>query len=183
MNQDQAGSEPVDQPRNDLQDNSADPTEVEAQRTRRLFALGLIAERAAAMELTLRAVVTSLIGSPRAAIITAGQPVTWLVDNAVAIVDRNEAVRGESLGDSSDVDAFRAALKRCGELYRERNDALHGAWIYGANEQLFSKFKKPLIQTRAVTVTDLDKIGTELEVATSALLAASSKIKGLFARN
>lgn len=91
----------------------------------RRYHLGAIAEASTGVEFTLRAMIASLLGSPRANVVAAGQSVTWLVENALAVIDANDDVGGPPLGDPQEVARFRAAIKLCGDLYTKRNHLIH----------------------------------------------------------
>ena len=153
--------------------------EDESARVRRLLALGQVTERAAALESTLRAIVGALIGTPRAVIVVSGQNVSWLVENALAIIKHNDQVRGPDLGAPEDVAEFAAAIKRCGELNKRRNDVLHAPWVADGVTQIISKYRQPLPIAIQTPLADLEQLRDGLAEAEIALLTASKKVRGI----
>ena len=148
------------------------------------YHLGAIAEASAALEGALRAIFASLLGSPRATVVAAGQSVTWLVDNALAIIDANDEVRGQSFGDPAKVARFRTAIKECGDLYKKRNQLIHGAWVEGGPVPLMraiSKWRKPWPVAVEVQMEEMERLADELNDAVGELLAASFEITGILA--
>jgi hypothetical protein len=145
--------------------------------------LGAIVEDSADMECALRAIFASLLGSPRATVVAAGQSVNWLAQNAVAVIDANDDVRGPSLGDAEKVARFRAAIKRCGDLYTKRNQLIHGTWVDGGPGlvQARSKWRKPWPFAVEVQVEEIEVLAQDLKAAVHELLAASFEIKGILA--
>ena len=163
---------------------SGDGPESDPEDERRLvlrYHLGAITEASAGVEYTLRAIVASLLGSPRANVVAAGQPVTWLVQNALAVIDANDDVRGPSLGDPQTVARFRAAVKECGDLYTKRNQLIHGAWLDGGPglTQVRSKWRKPWPSAVEVQVEEIEGLAQELNDAVNELLEASVEVKGI----
>jgi hypothetical protein len=165
---------------------SGDGSEIDSEDERRLvlrYHLGAITEASASVEYTLRAIVASLLGSPRATVVAAGQSVTWLVQNALAVIDANDDVRGPALGDPRKVARFRAAVKECGDLYAMRNQLIHGAWLDGGPglTQVRSKWRKPWPSAVEVQLEDIEGLARDLNDAVNELLEASFEIKGIVA--
>lgn len=159
-------------------------SEINAEDERRLvrrYHLGTIAEASAGLESMLRSVFAALLGSPRATVVAAGQSVTWLAENALAIIDANDEVRGPSLGDSEKVARFRAAIKQCGDLYKRRNQLIHGTWIDGGPGlmQVRSKWRKPWPFAVEVQVDEIEGLAQDLNAAVEELMAASFEVKGI----
>jgi len=156
------------------------PAEDELVMARR-YHLGAIVEASATMEMTLRAIFAALLGTPRAAVVAGGQPVRWLVDNCVAMIETNDEVRGPSLGDPEKVARFRAAIQRCGELYGKRNQLLHGAWLEGGPNfsQAISRWRKPRSIWVEVQMDELDGLCRELNDAVNELMASIYEVKGI----
>jgi len=166
-------------------DNEIDPEE-ESHLMRR-YHLGAVAEASATMESVLCGIFSSLLGSPRATVVAAGQSVTWLADNALAVVDANDSVRAPSLGEPENVARFRAAIAVCRDLYARRNRLIHGVWIEGLPDgrpglsQLRSKWRQPLPLAEEVKLEDIEKLASDLEAAVSELMRASFEVKGIIA--
>ncbi|MHB8328444.1 MAG: hypothetical protein ACYDD6_02245 [Acidimicrobiales bacterium] len=163
-----------------------DESEIDHEDERRLvrrYHLGAIAEASAGMESALRAIFASLLGSPRATVVAAGQSVNWLAQNAVAVIDANDDVRGPSLGDAEKVARFRAAIKRCDDLNTKRNQLIHGTWVDGGPGlmQARSKWRKPRPFAVEVQVEEIEGLAQDLDAAVGELLAASFEIKGIVA--
>lgn len=170
----------------DLTPEAGDGSDIDPDEERRVvrrYHLGAIAEASAHMESTLRAIFAALLGSPRATVVAAGQSVTWLAQNALAIIDTNDDVRGPSLGDPGKVARFRAAVKHCGDLYAKRNQLIHGAWFDGASTptQSISKWRKPFLVAVEVPMEEIEGLAQELEGAVAELVEASFEVKGIIA--
>jgi len=168
---------------NELEDGGESENNADDEiRLMRRYHLGAIAEESAGLESLLRGVFASLLGSPRATVVAAGQSVTWLADNALAIIDTNDEVRGPSLGDPEKVARFRAAIKQCGDLYK-RSQLIHGAWFDGdaALTQLRSKWRQPLAFAVEVQVEEIEGLAEELNKASGELMAAIFEVKGILA--
>jgi hypothetical protein len=60
----------------------------EAARFIRRYHLGAVAEGSAHLESVLRSIFSSLLGSPRASVVAAGQSVSWLAESALAVRGR-----------------------------------------------------------------------------------------------
>lgn len=86
----------------------------------RLQALGLIVERSATVESTLRSAFCSLVGSKYAAIVAGGQPVVWLIEQCKALADANLEM------DAKQRDDIKAALDLCRAANERRNSLVHG---------------------------------------------------------
>ena len=160
--------------------------EEEARFVRR-YHLGAVAEASAKMESVLRAIFSALLGSPRANVVAAGQSVTWLIDNALAVIDANDEVRAPSLGEPDNVARFRAAIATCGDLNTRRNRLIHGAWVEGlpdgrpGQSVLNSKWRQPWPFAVEVSLDDIENLAGELEVAVSELTTAIFDVKGIIA--
>jgi hypothetical protein len=146
----------------------------------RLIALGQIAENAASMELALRQLVAALLGSPRALVVTGEQTVSWLVDNAIAVLKRNDEIGGQSLGEPTDVKAFEQAIQRCRALNELRNRAMHGAWADNTEQQVISRRHNPHMISIETPVAELQQLATNLSRAHVELMQRSMKISGLW---
>lgn len=149
-----------------------------AERDARLLALGRIADKAALMESVVRSYVGALIGGPRATVVVAGQTMTWLIETALAIIKHNDAIQAPELGSTHDVERFVRSLKRSGELYRKRNDALHGVW---AEEgiQFVSRYRQPNLIYNPLNLADLQQLGADLGTAVASLMNSGNRINGL----
>lgn len=148
------------------------------QRHARLLALGRIADQAALVESVVRSFVGALIGGPRALVVVGGQSMTWLVETALAIIKNNDEVRAPSLGDPANVEAFVRSLKRASELYRLRNDALHGVW---AEEgfQFLSKYRQPHPIYNPSNIESLNKLADDLGTAAASVIHWGTRVDGL----
>jgi hypothetical protein len=169
---------------NELEDGGESENNADDEiRLMRRYHLGAIAEESAGLESLLRGVFASLLGSPRATVVAAGQNMTWLTINALAIIDTNDEVRGPSLGDPEKVARFRAAIKQCGDLYKRRNQLIHGAWFDGdaALTQLRSKWRQPQAFAVEVQVGEIEGLAEEFNKASGELMAAIFEVKGILA--
>jgi len=160
--------------------------EEEARFTRR-YHLGAVAEASAHLESVLRAIFSSLLGSPRANVVAAGQSASWLIDNALAVIDANDVVRGPSLGEPDNVARFRAAIARCRDLNTRRNRLIHGAWVDGlpdgrpGQSVLHSKWRQPWPFAEEVSLDDIEKLAGDLATAVDDLMTAIFDVKGIIA--
>ena len=160
--------------------------EEEARFVRR-YHLGAVAEASAKMETVLRSIFSSLLGSPRANIVAAGQSVSWLIENALAIIDANDEVRGPSLGEPDNVARFRAAIANCRDLNTRRNRLIHGAWVEGlpdgrpGQSVMHSKWRQPWPFAVEVSLDDIENLAGDLEAAASELMTAIFNVKGIIA--
>ncbi len=156
-------------------------------RLMRRYHLGAVAEASANMESVLRAIFSSLLGTPRATVVAAGQNVTWLADNALAVVDANDAVRAPSLGEPENVARFRAAISTCRDLNLRRNRLIHGVWIEGLPDGgpglslLRSRWRQPWPFAEEVKLEEIEKLASDLEAAVGELMEASFNVKGIIA--
>jgi hypothetical protein len=161
-------------------------SEDEARLMRR-YHLGAVAEASATMESVLRAIFSSLLGSPRATVVAAGQNVNWLAENAIAVVDANDAVRAPSLGEPEGVARFRTAIATCKDLNARRNRLIHGVWVEGLPDgrpglsQLRSKWRQPWPVAEEVKLEDIEALASDLEAAVTELIKASLEVKGIIA--
>jgi len=159
----------------------------DAARFIRRYHLGAVAEGSAHLESVLRSIFSSLLGSPRASVVAAGQSVSWLAESALAVIDTNDKVRGPSLGDPANVARFRAAVVRCADLNARRNRLLHGAWVEGlpdgrpGQSQLRSKWRQPLPVAEEVRLEDIERLADDLASAVEELLNSSLDVKGIWA--
>ncbi len=139
------------------------------------------------MEMLLRSIFAALLGSPRANVVAAGQGVKWLAENAIAIIDANDEVRGPPLGDPNKVARFRAAVVRCGELYGQRSRLIHGTWVEGLPDGrpglsvVRSKWRQPWPSAEKVKPDEIEKLAEDLATAQEELLAASIEVNGILA--
>jgi len=169
------------------EDNDENFSEEDAARFMRRYHLGAVAEASATMESVLRGIFSSLLGSPRATVVAAGQNVTWLANNALAVVDANDAVRAPSLGEPENVARFRASIVMCRDLYAQRNRLIHGVWVDWLPDgrpglsQLRSKWRQPWPLAEEVDLEDVEKLSSDLEAAVSELIKASFEVKGIIA--
>lgn len=159
----------------------------EAARLIRRYHLGAVAEGSAHLELVLRSIFSSLLGSPRASVVAAGQSVSWLAKNALAVIDNNDKVRGPSLGDPENVARFRKAIARCADVNARRNRLLHGAWVEGLPDgrpglsQLRSKWHQPLLVAEELWLEDIERLADDLAGAVDELLNSSLHVQGILA--
>jgi hypothetical protein len=176
----------TDAPHPPASDDDEVSPEEEARLMRR-YHLGAVAEAFANMESVLRAIFSSLVGSPRANIVAAGQSVSWLADKALAIIDANDEVRAPSLGDPENVARFRAAIASCRDLDAKRNRLIHGAWVDGLPDGrpglslLRSKWRQPWPSAEEVRLQDIEGLADDLAAAVSQLVTASFEVKGIIA--
>ena len=133
--------------------------------------LGQVVYNSAAMEWILRDAFCSLVGSKFAAIVAAGQSVTWLIEQCRALTDAHREMPQTSR------EAIKAALDHCASANAKRNDLVHGmktgvAVADGSFATLRSRSRKyrPTIQNW--TPASLHETTFELASATSELLAA-----------
>lgn len=146
----------------------------------RRYRLGLVVEASAHMETVLRTFFGALLGTPRANVIAAGQSVSWLVANTLAMIDNNDKVRAPSLGDPDDVARFRAAIAKCGELNTRRNGLIHGAWVDGlpdgrpGTSQLHSKRRQPWPSAKEVRLEDIEQLADDVFSAVGELVEAAN---------
>ncbi len=153
----------------------------------RRYHLGAVAEESAHMESLLRSIFSALLGSPRANVVAAGQSVTWLIENSLAVIDANDKVRGPSLGESDNVARFRSAIAGCKDLNTRRNHLIHGAWVDGlpdgrpGHSLLRSKLRQPWPFAEEVSSNDIEKLARDLASAVSELMKAIFEVKGIIA--
>ncbi|MGA2295149.1 MAG: hypothetical protein ABSG24_07980 [Acidimicrobiales bacterium] len=168
-------------------DNEEEMNLEDEARLARRYHLGAVAEASAIMESVLRAIFSSLLGSPRANVVAAGQPVSWLIDNALAVIDANDEVRGPSLGEPDNVARFRAAIASCRDLNTRRNRLIHGAWVDGlpnghpGQSVLHSKWRQPWPFAIEISLDDIENLVVDLEVAVNDLMMAIFNVKGIIA--
>lgn len=147
--------------------------------------LGAVVEASANMEFLLRAIFGALLGSPRAQVVAAGQSVAWLAENALAVIDANDEVRGASLGNPEKVARFRAAIASCRTLNCKRDRLFHDAWVEGLPDgrpglsQLRSRRHQPLPVVREVKLEDIERLADDLNAVHRELMAASLEVKGI----
>jgi hypothetical protein len=155
----------------------------------RRYHLGAVAEASSRMEALLRGVFSALLGSRRANVVAAGQSVTWLAENALAMIEANDEVRGPLLGDPEDVARFRAAIANCLFLYKKRSRLIHGTWVDGLPDGrsglsiLRSTRRQPWPSAEEVKPEDVESLAEELNAAVGELFTAMRLVEGITAES
>ena len=133
--------------------------------------LGRVIYNSAAMESTLCDAFCSLVGSKFAAIVAAGQSVTWLIEQCRALTDAHREMSQESR------EAIKAALNHCSSANEKRNHVFHGVkTAVAVDDGSFATIKsrsrkyRPMIQNW--TPETLQEVTLELAHATSELFGA-----------
>ncbi len=143
----------------------------------RFFALGSVVEQSARMEWVLRSVFCALVGSKYAAIIAAGQPLTWLLESCKALVRANLEITREQIAD------IEAALAACSTANERRNVLVHGLSMPGDEpdglEKARSRRRTDVPHISQWTVDTIDEVGYRLVCATGLLLGAVRNAMGL----
>lgn len=132
----------------------------------RQHALGGVVIEPAYMELLLRAVYVTLIGSKYAVVTAAGQNATWLIGQCRALVaEHADLTEGEKA-------AIRYALNECSEAHQQRNRVVHDAWARrpeGTAVTLRSQRRDSDITVTARTIEYLQGLADDLGAAADTL--------------
>jgi hypothetical protein len=88
--------------------------------TLQIRSLGEVVYNSSGMESILRSAFCSLVGSKFAAIVAAGQPAVWLIEQCKALTDAHREMP------QNHREAIKAALDRCAQANEQRNHLVHG---------------------------------------------------------
>lgn len=137
----------------------ADQSSVPGPVQHRWLSLGAIAEAAGAIEVCLQQIFVALMDSRRASILASGQSVIWLVDNCLAILQKQDFPHTEDSRQLIEV------LKRAPAVLNSRNHLLHAFWVKheGRDARVNTRYRKaPTLNP--VEATELSATANRLHV-------------------
>lgn len=139
-----------------------------AEGIERTFVLGQLTEVSAMMEAELRWAFVRLDGGGDAAMVAAGQSVSWLVRRCRAAVEARAGLEAEHEQD------IREALARCAEASRTRNTLIHGLKFpgrpgEGSMQTMLSRRGTGGLEPQSWTIATMRQAAGELILAQHAL--------------
>ncbi|MGC3862072.1 hypothetical protein ACPSM1_17980 [Micromonospora chersina] len=120
--------------------------------------MGYMVREAAELEYHLRGLCSALIGSKYAAVVVAGQSVSWLIETSLAIA----AVRDEM--EEYYLDELKEILQRTKKAFATRNALVHGLWGSDSQGHFVNNSKLRTLELRELdfSADDVDELWSEM---------------------